>query len=427
LEKNNYFVINGSRPLEGKVVCSGSKNICLAIMAGSILGKGITVLENVPCISDVNTMIKVIRSLGVKCEFISPGSLEIDATDITNTVTEYKYVEKMRASFNVLGPVLARCGRASVSRPGGCDIGERPVDCHIYGLKKLGASSIDETKNIEMTHNGLVGNSIMFDKESVGATQHIMMTACLAKGKTIILNANCEPEVTELATFLVKMGANISGIGTKQITIEGVEELRGIRYRIPFDRIEAGSFAVFAAITKGNIILEDVITGHMSAFLMKLKDCGVDVKDVGEHSIRFSCKERPKAIDLTTSIFPGFPTDMMPAFATLMSIADGTSVITENIFNNRFKFAAELQRMGAINKLNEDKKTCLITGVEQLTGAMVSAPDLRGGIALVTAALAAVGESSIDHIRYILRGYENLPEKLKNISADIKIIPKKRG
>lgn len=420
--KIKRYKISGGIPLSGTIKTSGSKNICLAIMAGSILAKGTTILKNIPNIEDVNIMASVIRSLGIKCETTDTNTLEIDATDITNTDTDYVYVEKMRASFNVLGPVLARMGKASVSRPGGCNLGDRPVDFHLRGLKLLGAIAIDESQNVIMEHNGLKGTDVIFDIESVGATQHIMMTACLASGTTIISNAATEPEVTELAVFLRKMGAQITGEGTKVIKIIGVKEMRGTHYTIPFDRIEAGTYAIYSAITKGNIIIEDIIEDHMLAFNYKLRTAGVDVEIIDNNKMKVSCNQRPNAVDISTNPFPGFATDMLPGFSTLMCIANGSSTIVENIFKNRFNFIAELQRMNANAKVTENNKICIITGVNKFTGAEVNATDLRGGAALIGAALAAEGESKIGSINHILRGYEDLPMKLQKLSANIEEI-----
>jgi len=413
------FEICGGTPLSGNVISSGSKNICLAIMAGSLLAKGKTTLRNVPHITDVDNMIKVIKSLGVRCEFVSPNTLEIDATEITNVVTEYKYVSKMRASFNVLGPVLARKTYAAVSRPGGCNIGDRPIDLHVFALGKLGANTLEAADKVEMSHNGLVGANIAFDSVTVGGTQHALTTACLAKGKTHIINAAIEPEVTTLIEFLNLMGANIRLDNNNTIIIDGVEELRGINYRIPFDRIEAGTYATFAAMTKGDVIIEDIIQDHMCAFLLKLQEIGVGIDVIDNNKLRVKVDKRLTASNLTTAVFPGFPTDMQPAFSTLMTTADGVSRVTENIFNGRFKFLSELQRMGA--KCDYNSTSAIITGVSHLEGTEVTSPDLRGGTALVCAALGAEGTSKIyDPDGFIYRGYESLVEKITMLHGTIK-------
>lgn len=413
------FEICGGAPLFGNVVSSGSKNICLAIMAGALLCKGTTILTNVPRITDVDNMINVIKSLGVKCQFVSNNTLEIDATEITNVVTEYKYVSKMRASFNVLGPVLVRKGHAAVSRPGGCNIGDRPIDLHVLALKKLGARTIESTDKIEMSHNGLVGSVIGFDTVTVGGTQHAITSACLASGETTIINAAIEPEVTVLIDFLNKCGAKIKRDKQNTIYIEGVKELKGIEYKIPFDRIEAGTYISFAAMTKGDIIVEDIIPSHMSAFLYKMTEIGVNIEIIDDNKVRVKSEDRLKAANLSTAVFPGFPTDMQPAYTTLMTVADGVSRITENIFNGRFKFVSELLRMGA--NCDYNSTTAIVTGVESLNGVEVVSPDLRGGTALVCAALGAKGISKIyDPNGFILRGYENLVEKITDLKGNIK-------
>ncbi|MBQ7257331.1 MAG: UDP-N-acetylglucosamine 1-carboxyvinyltransferase [Abditibacteriota bacterium] len=414
----NFEIIGGS-PLFGKVQTSGSKNICLAIMAGSLLCKGKTTLTNVPHITDVDNMSKVINSLGVKCEFVSPNTLEIDATEITNVVTEYKYVSKMRASFNVLGPVLARKGHAAVSRPGGCNIGDRPIDLHVLALKKLGARTIESSDKIEMSHNGLVGTIIGFDTVTVGGTQHAITGSCLAKGETQIINAAIEPEVTVLIDFLNKAGADIRRDKQNTIYITGVKELKGVEFRIPFDRIEAGTYVSFAAMTKGDIIVEDIVPYHMSAFLYKMTEIGVGIDVIDDNKLRVKATDRLKAANLSTAVFPGFPTDMQPAYTTLMTTASGVSRITENIFNGRFKFISELQRMGA--NCDYTTNTAIVTGVRSLTGVEMVAPDLRGGTALICAGLGAKGVTKLhDPNGFIIRGYENLVDKITGIQGKIR-------
>ncbi len=414
--------VTGGQRLRGSVRISGCKNSCLAIMAGSLLAKGPVTLRNVPDISDVHTMTEVIKSLGVYCDF-KDNTLVIDATCIPNTHTDYKFVSKMRASFNVLGPVLARCGEATISRPGGCDLGERPIDYHIAGLKKLSANVIDLQSSLEVSHTGLKGTSIFLDRDSVGATEQIMSTACLASGTTRIINASIDPDVIELSRFLQALGANIRVSG-KVIEIEGVRELRGTEYNIAFDRIEAGTFAVFGAITKGDIIIKDIIPDHLSSFLLKMKDAGVGIEliDNGDGTdLRVFLNGRPSPTDIFTSPFPGFPTDLMPGFLTLMSVAEGTSVITDTIFVDRFKFIDELKRLG-VNVKRNSEQVCMVNGTDALTGADVKSTDLRGGTALIAAALASVGETRIHHIEHILRGYENLTGKLSGLGAETSMI-----
>lgn len=413
------FEIYGGTPLFGTIKSSGSKNICLAIMAASILCKGKTTLTNVPRITDVDNMANVIRSLGVKCEFTSDNTLEIDATEITNVVTEYKYVVKMRASFNVLGPILARKGHAAVSRPGGCNIGDRPIDLHVLALKKLGARTIENSDKIEMSHNGLIGTSISFDTVTVGGTQHAITSAALAQGRTTIINAAIEPEVTVMIDFLNKCGAKITRDKENTIYIDGVSELIGCDFRIPFDRIETGTYISFAAMTKGDIIIEDIIPSHLYAFLYKMEEIGVNIEITDDCRVRIKSTDRLKSANLSTGVFPGFATDLQPAYTTLMTTAEGVSRITENIFNGRFKFISELQRMGA--NCDYMSNTAIVTGVESLTGSSIISPDLRGGTALICAALGAKGVTKLfDPNGFILRGYENLVEKITQLKGNIR-------
>lgn len=415
---NNYKIYGGS-PLFGSITASGSKNICLGIMAGALLCKGKTVLTNVPNITDVDNMVKVISSLGVKCEFTSPNTLEIDATEIKNVVTEYKYVSKMRASFNVLGPILARKGHAAVSRPGGCNIGDRPIDLHVLALKKLGARTIENLDKIEMSHNGLVGTTIGFDTVTVGGTQHAITASCLANGETKIINAAVEPEVTVLIDFLNQCGANIVTDNQNIIYINGVKEMTGTEFRIPFDRIEAGTYISFAAMTKGDIIIEDIIPSHLYSFLYKMEEIGINVEIIDDNKVRIKSTERLKAANMSTSVFPGFATDLQPAYTTLMTTAKGVSRITENIFNGRFKFLSELQRMGAI--FDYISNTAIVTGVESLSGVEISSPDLRGGTALICAGLGAKGVTTLyDPNGFIKRGYENIIDKITALKGNIK-------
>ena len=424
------YEIEGGIPLYGSIKASGSKNICLAIMAGALLCKGQTTLSNVPHITDVYNMMEVIKSLGVKCEFdsIQPNTIIIDATNITNVVTEFKYVSKMRASFNVLGPILARKGEASVSRPGGCNIGNRPIDLHIMALQKLGAEVIDTKDMIRMRHNGLKGAGISFDTITVGGTQHAITGATLAEGETIIVNAAIEPEVTSLIDFLNQAGANIVIDKQNTIKIYGVNQLNGINFRIPFDRIEAGTYLAFGAMTKGDITIEDVDLNHIYSFLYKLEEIGVNIEQISGtkeylSKVRVYGTNKIKACNLSTAVFPGFPTDLQPVYSTLMTIADGVSKITENIFSSRFKFMFELQRMGANCDCNNNSNVAIVIGINELNGAKeIIAPDLRGGTALICAALGAKGTSIIeDKHGYISRGYENIVEKITSLGGKIKL------
>jgi len=413
------LLVKSGAKLQGTVVCSGSKNGTLAIMAAALLGKGETVLKNVPMIGDVLTMMEMLRALGVKCEVAPGGVVRIDATEIKATEAPYELVRKMRASFSVLGPVLARCGRAKVALPGGCDIGSRPVDFHVKGIRAFGAQVTIEHGFVEAEADRLTGTEIYLNFPSAGATQHLIAAASLADGVTTIYNAAAEPEVVELAAFLTGMGAKIVGAGTTTVTVEGVEELGCTEHEIVFDRIEAGSFAVAAAITMGDVWIEGIRTEDAEPFVLKLREMGV-VVDMRDTAMRVRCNSRPMATDIVTMPHPGFPTDLQQPFAALLSVASGTSVIRENVYERRFRYVSELTRMGADIKL--EGRTAIIEGVPKLTGAQTTATDLRAGAALVCAALAAEGDSEIAGVEHISRGYENMAEKLQALGADVTVV-----
>jgi len=389
-------------------------------MAGALLGKGETILRNIPEIGDVHTMMDMLRALGVGCEEVSQGVVRIDATDIQATEAPYELVKKMRASFCVLGPMLARKGYAKVAMPGGCDIGARPIDLHVKGIQALGALVNIEHGYVEAECNGLVGAQIYFNIPSAGATQHIMTTACLAKGVTTIHNAAMEPEVVELGNLLTKMGAKVQGAGTTTIRIEGVEELHGTDYEIVPDRMEAGTFAIAATITMGDVTIENVRPDHIEPFVLKLREVGV-VVDMYDNSMRVRCNARPMATDVMTMPHPGFPTDLQQPFASMLAIAEGVSVVTENVYERRFKYVNEIARMGA--DIKQDGRSAVITGVPKLMGAQVTAPDLRGGAALVCAGLAAEGQTEISGMEHVERGYENMAGKLSGIGAQVSSVP----
>ena len=416
------FLTGGAR-LDGTIVASGSKNTTLAVMAGAILAKGETILRNVPAIGDVRTMMDMLRALGVKCEEELPGEVHIDATEVEATEAPYELVKKMRASFCVLGPVLARKGYARVAMPGGCDIGARPIDFHVKGIQSLGAYVNIDHGFVEAECARLKGSQVYLNFPSAGATQHIMTTACLADGVTTIHNAAMEPEIVELAAALTKMGARIEGMGTATVRIQGVDELVGAEFQIVPDRMEAGTFAAAAAITMGDVRIEDVRHDHIEPFVLKLREMGA-VVDLYDHAIRVRCNSRPVASDIMTMPHPGFPTDLQQPFAALLSVAQGPSVVTENVYERRFKYVNELVRMGA--DIKQEGRTALITGVEKLTGAQVTASDLRGGAALLCAGLAAEGESEISGVEHIERGYENTVDKLRSLGAQLCIVPNER-
>lgn len=414
------LLLTGGARLQGTIVSSGSKNGTLAIMAGALLGKGETILHNVPSIGDVHTMMEVLKQLGVRCEFLKPGIVCIDATDIKSTEAPYELVNKMRASFNVLGPLIARKGYAKVAMPGGCDIGARPIDFHVKGIQTLGAHVNIDHGFVEAECGHLHGAQIYLNFPSAGATQHIMTVAALSDGQTIIHNAAAEPEIIELGAFLNKMGAKIEGAGTTTVHVEGVKELHGTEFTVPPDRMEAGTFAAAAVITQGDVRIENIRPDHVEPFIMKLQEIGA-VVDVYDTYMRVRANARPMATKIMTMPHPGFPTDLQQPFAALLSVADGTSVITENVYERRFKYVSELIRMGA--DIKQEGRTAVINGVPKLAGAQVVASDLRAGAALVIAALAAEGQSEITGVEHIIRGYENLVEKLTSLGAQICALP----
>ncbi|MDI6828688.1 MAG: UDP-N-acetylglucosamine 1-carboxyvinyltransferase [Armatimonadota bacterium] len=408
------YVTGGNR-LKGEIDIAGSKNATLALMAGALLAKGTTILENVPHIGDIYTMSQMLQELGVPTRLIG-NRLEIDASEIKSNEAPYELVKKMRASFCVLGPLLARLGYAKVPMPGGCDIGARPVDFHVKGLHALGARISMEHGYVEAEASRLRGAKIYLDFPSAGATQHLMTAACLAEGTTYIENAALEPEVVNLANMLIAMGAKIYGAGTKTIQIDGVKELHSVKHKVIPDRMEAGTYAIATAVTLGDVVLRKAIPEHSLAVIEKLREAGISVEE-GADFIRIKANSRPRAVDIKTMPHPGFPTDMQQPFAALLVIADGTSVISENVYERRFKYVAELQRMGA--DIVQEGRTAIIKGVPRLTGAEVTATDLRAGAALVIAGLAAEGRTDISGVEHIDRGYERIEEKMGSLGAEI--------
>lgn len=411
------FILEGGRRLTGRVRNSGSKNATVAIMAAAVLADGVVTLRNIPRIRDTHTMVELLNALGAPTKWLDETSVAIDATNILWTEAPYDLVRKMRASFHVLGPLLTRFGHARVPAPGGCNIGARPVNYHIEGFKKLGA-------NIDLEHgvytaeaNGrLRGANIYFDSQSPGATEHLLTAAALAKGTTVLENCATEPEVVDVANFLNALGARIEGQGTTTITVEGVDRLGGAEYRVIPDRMEAGTFAIAAAITGGDVVIQNAAVEHLKPVTMKLLEAGVDVVE-GKHGLRVRGTGAVKPVDVRTSPYPGFPTDMQQPFAALLSLAQGTSVITETVYESRFGYVNELVRMGA--EVRVEGRTAVISGVERLTGAEVVATDLRAGAALLCAGLAAEGQTSIGNIDHIERGYEEIAAKLQSLGASI--------
>lgn len=412
------FVIQGlAGGLRGKVRISGAKNAVLPILAACLLTEEACEIENVPPLSDVSHMAALLRELGAQVALDAAAErIRVEAGEICNVESDHETARKMRASFLAAGALLGRCGAARLPLPGGCQIGSRPVDLHLKGFAALGAKNKQEHGLVELQAKQLRGNTIYLDFPSVGATENIMLAAVLAKGQTMIENAAAEPEICDLADFLRKMGAEIAGDGTDTITISGVKRLHGATHRVIPDRIEAGTFMAAAAITGGDILLENVREEHLKPVIAKLAECNVKTEPTPE-GLRVYRKGKLHPTQLKTMPFPGFPTDMQAPFMSLMAVAKGTSVITETIFENRFIHAGELQRMGADIKI--DSRSAVIEGVDGLTGAKVRATDLRAGAALILSALAAKGETEISDIYHIERGYDRIDAKLRALGAQI--------
>jgi UDP-N-acetylglucosamine 1-carboxyvinyltransferase len=410
------FIITGGKRLEGSVEISGAKNSALSIMAATLLTKDVCILRNIPHLTDVDTMIAVIRKLGIKVEWKEDNTLYIDSDYFNNYEAPYELVKKMRASILVMGPLLARLHKAKISLPGGCAIGARPVDFHIKGFETLGAQVEVEKGYIKAEVNKLKGGDIYLDFPSLGATENIMMAASLSEGVTKIENAAKDPEVVELGNFLIKMGAKIEGLGTDLIKINGVKKLNGVDYNIIPDRIEAGTYMIAAAITSGDILIEKIDPLLIKPLIVKLEEAGVKIKQekdlievIGPNSIN--------AVDIKTLPYPGFPTDIQPQFMALSCVAKGTSVIIETVFENRFAHTGDLIRMGADIKV--EGHSAIIKGVKKLSAAPVMASDLRGGAALILAGLVADGTTELSRIYHLDRGYVNLEKKLTALGADI--------
>lgn len=412
------FRVHGPFTLSGTVDISGAKNAALPILFASILATEPVVLTNVPKLKDVDTTFKILRKLGVVVERAEDGSVHIDSSRIDHYVAPYELVKTMRASIWALAPLVARFHQGQVSLPGGCTIGARPVDMHIAGLEKMGATITLDEGYVKAEVNGrLNGARVLMDKVSVGATLSVMMAGTLAKGTTIIENAAREPEIVDTAEFLNKMGANISGAGTDTITVQGVERLGGCEHRIVADRIETGTFLIAAAVSGGRITCRGTKADTLDAVIEKLREAGMQV-DVTEDTITLdSLGMRPKAVNIRTMPHPGFPTDMQAQFTLLNAVANGTSKITETIFENRFMHIPELIRMGAKGEI--EGNTAIVHGVESLSGAEVMATDLRASISLVLAGCIATGETIVDRIYHIDRGYENIEAKLQGLGARI--------
>lgn len=411
------LVITGGKKLEGRVKISGAKNSSLSIMAAALLTKDPCILKNIPRLSDVEIMIEVIKKLGVEVEWRGEDTLYINPDGFDNYEAPYELVKMMRASFLVMGPLLARLKKAKISLPGGCAIGARPVDFHIKGFTAMGAKVEVEKGYIKAEAEELVGSNIYLDFPSLGATENIMMAASLARGVTRIENAAKDPEIVELGNYLMKMGANIKGLGTDLIKIKGVKELKGINYTIIPDRIEAGTYIIAAAITRGKVLVEDINADLLNPLIVKLEKAGIKIVK-HKNSLEVIGSGKVNAVDVKTLPFPGFPTDLQPQMMAFACITNGTSVITETVFENRFTHIGDLRRMGADIKV--EGHSAIIKGVEKLSAAQVMASDLRGGAALVLASLVAEGTTELSRIYHIDRGYMKLEEKLTALGADIK-------
>ena len=409
------FIVRESGPLRGRVRVSGSKNSVLPIIAATLLTDEECVIHDVPALTDVMIMQELIEDMGGKTS-LNEETLKIKVQNIAKIQADYELCSKMRASFLVAGPVLARMGEVKISMPGGCAIGSRPVDLHLKGFAALGAEITQEGGYIHARADRLVGANIYLDFPSVGATENLIMAATLAQGQTILQNCAVEPEIVDLANFLNSMGAQIRGSGTDTIKITGVERLKGTTHTVIPDRIEAGTFMIAAAITGGDVLLENIVTDHLKPVIAKLGEMGVEV-DEQEDTIRIKAGGQLAPIDIKTMPYPGFPTDMQAQFLALLATTGGTNIVTETVFENRFMHVAELVRMGADIKI--DSRIAIIEGVEHLTGTQVKATDLRAGASLMLAALAAKGTTEINDIHHIERGYYKFDEKLNALGASV--------
>ena len=412
------YIIEGGRKLEGETYVSGSKNASLPIMAATILNKGKSRLYNVPKIHDTQMMIEILKRLGCKVK-MSGNKVVIDSSNVNRFEIPEVLMREMRSSVIFAGSIVGRYRKAIFSYPGGCDIGARPIDLHIKGFEKLGIKAQENFGKIICTAEEIKGTEINLDFPSVGATENIILASVLAEGTTIIRNSAMEPEIEDLQNFLNRMGAKIVGAGTHVIKIHGVKNLKDVSYNIMPDRIEAGTLLCAAAITGGKIELKNTNSEHIKPILDKLEEAGCKI-NIENDTIKLNAPKRLKALDIKTMPYPGFPTDMQAIFGAILCTASGTSIITENIFENRFKYAGELQRMGA--KIKIEGKNLIIKGVRKFYGTTVKSTDLRGGASLVLAALKAKGKTGIEDIKYILRGYENLDDKLNSLGANIKMI-----
>ena len=410
------YIIKGGKALEGEVTISGAKNAALGIMAASIMSDETVTVDNLPDVRDINVLLQAMEEIGAKVERINKNSVKINSNNLSSNVIDYEFIRKIRASYYLLGALLGKYKKAKVALPGGCNIGSRPIDQHIKGFEALGARVKIEHGMIEASAERLIGSHIYLDVVSVGATINIMLAACMAEGTTILENTAKEPHVVDVANFLNSMGANIKGAGTDVIRITGVKHLKSTEYSIIPDQIEAGTFMIAAASTQGNVLIKNVIPKHLEAITAKLVEIGVTVEELGD-AVRVIGPKKLGNTHVKTLPYPGFPTDMQPQMAVALTISSGTSIVTESIFENRFKYVDELSRMGASIKV--ESNTAIIDGVNGLTGAIVSAPDLRAGAALVIAGLIAEGYTYVEQVKHIERGYEHFESKMRGLGASM--------
>ena len=417
------YVVKGGVPLRGEVSIGGAKNAALGILAAAIMTDETVTIENVPNVRDTRVLLQAIEGIGAKVKYIYNNTVQINGGSISDLNVEYEYIRKIRASYYLLGALLGKYKESNVALPGGCNIGSRPIDQHLKGFKALGAKVNIDHGVVSAKAENLVGGHIYFDVVTVGATINLMMASCMAEGETILENAAKEPHIVDVANFLNAMGANIKGAGTDVIRIKGVNRLHGCTYSIIPDQIEAGTFMMAAAATRGDIVIKDEIPKHLESITAKLLEMGCKLVE-GDDWIRVIAEGEVGSTNVKTLPYPGFPTDMQPQIAVALALAKGSSMVTESIFENRFKYVDELNRMGA--KIKVEGNTAYIEGVEKFTSAQLSAPDLRAGAALVIAALAADGISQIDDIEYIQRGYEDFEGKLSALGAIIAKVDSER-
>lgn len=414
-----HLIITGQKKLLGDICVSGAKNAAVAIIPAAIMAQDICIIENLPCIEDVCSLVDTLSKLGAVCEFIDDNTLKIDSTNVNQYCAEYESVKKIRASYYLMGALLGRFKKAEVAMPGGCNFGTRPIDQHIRGFKALGADVKIEHGMVKLSAEKLVGANIYLDVVSVGATINIMIAASMAEGVTIIENAAKEPHIVDTANFLNMLGANIKGAGTDVIKITGVEKLHGAEYMIIPDQIEAGTYMIAGAIAGGDINIKNIIPKHMDSLSAKLQEMGCKISE-GDDYINVVSDGNLNSTNVKTMAYPGFPTDLQPQMTALLCVASGTSVLTENVWENRFQYINELKRLGC--NVTVEGRVAIIEGVDELTGAEVNATDLRAGAALIIAGLAAKGKTTIGNVKYIDRGYEKIEQKLRAVGATVERI-----